>query len=94
MHILLLVYMRKLLYCSFFIAFFASETNEDCWMKNARSIALRTSSMSLGRTLAYNPRIKGERSETYITGALIMSTAFHSNQFRGKIENRLWRTGM
>lgn len=32
-------------------------------------------------------------STTYITGALIASTACHSSQFRGRIENRPCRKG-
>ena len=31
---------------------------------------------------------------TYITGALMMQTAFHSSVFKGRMENSVWRTGV
>ncbi len=31
---------------------------------------------------------------TYMTGALMISTAFHSARFSGKMENRVCRTGV
>lgn len=37
---------------------------------------------------------KGTREKTYITGALISNTAFHSSQFNGKIEKSCCKNGI
>ena len=60
--------------------------------KYCLSTNFNTSSMSLPPVSSMH---RGEMARTtYMTGALMTSTAFHSAQFRGRIENSAWRTGV
>ena len=59
--------------------------------KNARSKSFRPSSMNLLASVLLFTHWLGN---AYITGALMIKTAFHSVQFRGKIEKSVWRAGV
>lgn len=81
------------LYCSF-LALTSAARVVFC-MKNDRSMSLSPSSMILEcMSVNISKKEGSELPRTYITGALMASTACHSGQFSGKMEKRVCKNGV
>jgi hypothetical protein len=85
--------MARFLYSFFVLAVSFSST--PLLIKYARSKNLRTSSIKLYNTLVYiHSKFVREKRATYMMGALIYMTAFHSLMSRGMTLNKPCKNGM
>jgi hypothetical protein len=82
--------------CPYLLFLALADSTMVVWMKNCLSTNFNASSMRLQHvsTREFAKIFRSRTSKTYMTGALMMSTAFHSIQFRGRMENRPCRNGV